>query len=145
MIGSHFVYDMKSDEFGWPVKAKARLVARGDQQRELIDFGELYAPTVDVSSDRLLVAYACELNLPIDHIDKDPAFIIADLSETVFIRMPPGCDVLSGKVVQLNKSFYGFCQASRQWFSFLRKLLLALGFVQCKANSCVFRLIEGVR
>ena len=57
--------------------------------------------------------------------------------------MPPGCGVLSGKVVQLNKSFYGLRQASRQWFSFLRKLLLVLGFEQCKADSCVFRLIEG--
>ena len=94
-----------------------------------------------MSSDRLLVAYACELNLPIHHFDKDPAFIIADLSETVFIRMPPGCGVLSGKVVQLNKSLYGLRQASRQWFSLLRELLLVLGFEQCKADSCVFRLI----
>ena len=120
MISSYFVYDVKSDEFGWPVKAKARLVARGDQQRAFVDFGELYAPAVDVSNVRLLVACACEVDLPIRHFDIDQAFIRADLSETVFIRMTPGCGVLSGKVVQLNKSFYGLRQASRQWFGLLR-------------------------
>ena len=144
MLGSHFIYNMKSDEFNWPVKAKARLVARGDQQRgEFIDFGELYSPTVDVSSVRLLVAYACEHDLGIFHFDIDQAFIRADLAETVFVRLPLGCGVLSGKVVQLNKSLYGLRQASRQWFSLLKKLLLALGFEQCKADTCVFRLIEG--
>ena len=34
-------------------------------------------------------------------------------------------------------------QASRQWYSFLKKCLLALGFVLCLADSCIFRLVEG--
>lgn len=125
------------------MKAKARLVARGDQQTDFVDLGELYAPTVDVCSVRLLAAYACEQDLGLFHLDVDQAFVRADLSETVFIRLPAGCGVLSGKVVQLNKSLYGLRQASRQWFVMLKKILLDLGLEQCKADACVFRLIEG--
>ena len=57
--------------------------------------------------------------------------------------MPEGCDQLSGKIVKLNKSLYGLRQASRQWHAMLKKCLLALGFEQCLADSCVFRLIRG--
>ena len=34
-------------------------------------------------------------------------------------------------------------QASRQWYAMLKKCLLALGFEQRLADSCVFRLIRG--
>ena len=50
---------------------------------------------------------------------------------------------MSGKVVKLSKSLYGLRQASRQWYALLKKCLLALGFEQCLADSCVFRLVEG--
>ena len=50
---------------------------------------------------------------------------------------------LSGKIVQLNKSLYGLRQASREWYALLKKCLLSLGFEQCLADSCVFRLVEG--
>ena len=56
------IFDWKVDAFGWPTKAKARLVARGDMQREYIDFGDRYAPTVAPSSVRMLAALACELD-----------------------------------------------------------------------------------
>ena len=36
------------DAFGFATKAKARLVARGDMQREFVDFADLYAPCCDV-------------------------------------------------------------------------------------------------
>ena len=45
--------------------------------------------------------------------------------------------------MKLRKSLYGLRQASRQWYALLKKVLLALGFVQCLADSCVFRLVEG--
>ena len=38
------VYTWKTDEQGWVLGAKPRLVARGFKQREGIDFGEMFAP-----------------------------------------------------------------------------------------------------
>ena len=74
MISSKVIFDWKVDQFGWPTKAKARLVARDDMQREYIDFGDLYAPTVASSSVRLLAALACEHDLELCHFDIDQAF-----------------------------------------------------------------------
>ena len=42
------------------VKAKSRLVARGFKQREGIDFGATFAPTVSSSCARLLSAITRE-------------------------------------------------------------------------------------
>ena len=41
------------------VKANSRLVARGFKQREGVDFGETFAPTVSSSCVRLLSTIAC--------------------------------------------------------------------------------------
>ena len=123
-------------------KTKARLVARGDEQRVNIDFGELFAPTVAASSVRLLTAMACELDLDLCHFDIEQAFVQSDLEENVSMRLPQGCGSLSGKIVRLNKSLYGLKQASRQWHAHLTRCLLTLGFVQCLADACVFRLMD---
>ena len=54
-----WVFDYKTDEYGWPTKNKARPVSRGGVQRMNIDFVEYFAPTVAVSIVRLLAAMAC--------------------------------------------------------------------------------------
>ena len=56
MISSKLNFYWKVDQFGWPTKAKARLVVRGDMQKEYIAFGDLYAPTVVSSGVRFLAA-----------------------------------------------------------------------------------------
>ena len=89
------------DAFGFATKAKARLVARGDMQREFVDFADLYAPTVVTSSVRLLAAFANEYDLEHCHFDVDQAFVRADLKEDVFMRLPEGCGALSGKMLSL--------------------------------------------
>lgn len=114
-------------------------------QKAEIDFNELYSPTVAVSSVRLLAALACEQNLGLRHFDIEQAFIQSELDEDVFMKLPPGCGSLSGKIVKLNKSLYGLRQASRQWHGHLTERLISLGFVQCLADPCVFRLIEDGR
>ena len=63
------------DAFGFATKAKARLVGRGDIQREFVDFADLYAPTVATSSARLLAAFANEYDLELCHFDVDQAFV----------------------------------------------------------------------
>ena len=52
------MFACKADDYGSPTKTKARLEARGDQQRAYIDFGELLEPTVGVPCVRLLAAMA---------------------------------------------------------------------------------------
>ena len=145
MIDAKWVYTWKVDEHGWVVKAKSRLVARSFKEREGVDFGETFAPTVSSSCVRLLSAIACECFLDLCHFDVDQAFVQSDLEEDVFLRLPKGCGDLSGKVVWLNKSLYGLKQVSRTWHAYLTTCLKRLGFEQCMADVCVFRLIENGR
>ena len=84
------MYTRKTDEHGWVVKAKSRLVARGFKQREGIDFSETFAPTVSTSCVRLLSAIACECDLDLCHFDVDQAFVQSDLEEDVFLRLSEG-------------------------------------------------------
>lgn len=109
-IKAKWLFDWKVDEYGWPMKTKARLVARGDKQRPGFDFvyGEVFSPTVSVSSVRLLAALACEMDLDIYAISiLSRLLYVHHLEEDVFMRMPMGCGRLTGKIVKLIKSLYG--------------------------------------
>ena len=59
-------------------------------QKVSIDSGELFAPTVAVSSVRLLAASACEQNLDLCHFDIKQAFVQSELDEDVLMRLPQG-------------------------------------------------------
>ena len=119
------------------------MVARGFRQREGVDFFDTYSPCPLVSSIRLLTAIACDLDWDLCHFDAEQAFVQARLDEEVYIRLPQGCGALSDKVVRLGRSLYGLKQASRTWHFHLMKGMKRLGFEQCAADACVFRLIEN--
>ena len=130
---------------GRVVKARLRLVARGFEQREGVDFSETFVPTVSSSCVRLLSVIACECDLDLCHFDVDQAFVQSHLDEDVFRFLPKGCGKLSGKVVRLNTSLYGLKQASRTWYAHLTMCLRRLDFEQCMTYVCAFRLIEDGR
>lgn len=136
------MYTWKVDEFGHVVRAKARLVARGFGQRAGVDFFETFSPCPSVTSIRLLAAIACEKDWDLCHFDAEQAFVQSKLDEVVFVRLPPGCGVLSGKVVKLGRSLYGLRQASRTWHQHLTRGMKCLGFESCAADACVMRLVE---
>ena len=94
---------------------------------------------------RLLSAIACDLDLDVCHFDVEQAFVQSKLDEDVFLRLPKGCGRLSSKIVRLNKSLYGLKQAFQSWHTHLTTCLKTLGFQQCLAGACVFRLVEEVR
>ena len=94
---------------------------------------------------RLLSAITCELDLDVCHFDVEQASVQFKLDEDVFLRLPRGCGHLSGKIVRLNKSLYGLKQALRSWHAHLTTCLKTLGFQQCLADTCVFRLVEEGR
>ena len=94
---------------------------------------------------RLLSAIACELDLGVCHFDVEQAFVQSKLDEDIFLRLPKRCGSLSGNIVRPNKSLYGLKQASRSWHAHLTSCLKTLGFQQCLADTCVFRLVEDGR
>ena len=55
---------------------KARLVARGMNQRYGIDYEETFSPVIRNESMRLLFALAAELNFTTDHMDVVTAFYV---------------------------------------------------------------------
>ena len=112
-------------------KAKERLVPRGFNQREGIDYFETFAPTPAAGCIRLLAATACELDLDLCHFDAEQAFVQSNLEEDVFLRLPRGCGNMSVQVVRLNLSLYGLKQASRSWQSHLLTRMRTRGFEQC--------------
>ena len=144
-INAILVFYWKADEYVWPSKPQAGDVARGDEQRANVDSTELFPPDVAVSSVRLLTAMACKLDLDLRHFEIEQAFVQSELDENVFMRLPQGCVRSSGKMGRLNKSIYILKQASRQWHAHLTRCLLTLGFLQCLAHACVFRLMEDER
>ena len=51
------------DELGNVVRNKAKLVAQGYNQEEGIDFDETFTPVARIEAIRLLLAFACHMNL----------------------------------------------------------------------------------
>ena len=71
----------------------------------------------------------------------EQVFVQSDVKEDVYMRLLKGCGRFSGNIVRLNKSLYGLKQASRQWHAHVTRCL-TLGLLQCKADACVFHLME---
>ncbi|CAB1096235.1 unnamed protein product [Ectocarpus sp. CCAP 1310/34] len=143
VIDARWVFKWKADETGKIVKAKARLVAKGFKQKHGVDYLETFSPTANAASIRLVVALACKYNLELLHLDIEQAFVQSKLDHEVFMKLPPGCDSMSGKIVRLNKSLYGLKQASRTFYKRLVSDLLRIGFEQSLSDPCVLRFMMG--
>ncbi|CAB1106721.1 unnamed protein product [Ectocarpus sp. CCAP 1310/34] len=92
----------------------------GFKQKYCVDYLETFSPTANAASIRLLVALACKYDLEFLHFDIEQAFVQSELDHEVFVKLPPGCESMSGKVARLDKSLDGLRQACR---TFLKRLV----------------------
>ena len=90
----------------------------------------------------MVAAAALETNdLDLCHfVDAEQAFVQSKLDTDVSMRMPDACRELSGKVVLLNRSFYGLKQSARSWLDLLISTFQANGFEQSMSEPCLLRL-----
>jgi hypothetical protein len=127
------VLKIKRNIHGNVEKYKARLVVRGFLQKEGIDFEEIFAPTAQCASFRLLISMAAQQRLHIEQIDVSTAFLNGELSEEVYVQLPPYLPS-SSRIWRLRKALYGLKQAARAWNDKLTAELSILGFNQSKAD-----------
>ena len=69
---------------------KARLVARGFDQRYGLDYDETFCPVVRLESLRTLIALSTQQELELHHVDVHTAFLNGTLQEEVYMKEPIG-------------------------------------------------------
>ncbi|CAI7753023.1 unnamed protein product [Closterium sp. NIES-54] len=142
-IMSKWLFKIKSDADGNIERYKSRLVAKGYQQKEKVDYKELFAPVVKPTTLRTLLAGAVLKGWVVKQMDVTTAFLNGVLEEEIFMAQPERFDDGSGRVLRLKKAFYGLKQAPRQWYLKLRRVLEKIGFNPSSADHSLFMLGEG--
>ncbi|GJU87988.1 putative ribonuclease H-like domain-containing protein [Tanacetum coccineum] len=80
----------KKDERGIVIKNKAKLVAQGYTQEEMIDYDEVFAPVARIEEIRLFLAYASFKDFVVYQMDVKSAFLYGKIEEEVYVCQPPG-------------------------------------------------------
>lgn len=135
-IGSGWVHRVKLNDDGSLLKLRSRHVARGNEQREGVNFLETYSPVVRTATVRSILHFAVVNRWELKQLDVKNAFLHGDLTETVYMRQPPGFEDKAHPdyVCLLHKAIYGLKQAPRAWFDKFSSFLLAFGF-QCNVKD----------
>jgi len=136
-IACKWIYKRKINPDG-STRYKARLVIKGYEQKEGIDYDETYAPVSKMATFRLILALATQYGWDVDHMDVVTAFLNLRIDrDNIYMEMPLGIDWLessgsasSGSAIILRKALYGLKQAPRFWYEDIDGYLQSIGFRQ---------------
>ena len=129
-IDCGWIYKEKLNADETLLKLRARLVARGNQQEEGIDFLETFSLVVRTATIRTVLHVAITKGWSLRQLDVQNAFLHGELKETVYMIQPPRFEDATRPdyVCKLKKATYGLKQAPRAWFDKFSSFLLQFGF-----------------
>ena len=115
VIVTKWIYRIKYDANGNPIKNKSRIIAQGFCQEERIDYEEAFTQVARLEAIRLLCAYASYKKIKLYQKHVKSAFLNGYINEEVYVEQPPSFeDYDKGDYVyKLTKAFYKLKQAPR--------------------------------
>ena len=140
-IGCKWVYKIKTRSDGTIDRYKARLVAKGFTQEYGIDYEETFALVARPSSVRTLIVVSAARKWPLFQLDVKNAFLNGELSEEVYMKLPPGYSHplrFPHRVFQLRRALYGLKQAPRAWFAKFSSTISQHGFSGSYFDTTLF-------
>jgi transposase InsO family protein len=138
IIGCKWVFKRKLDGNGKISRYRSRLVVKGYNQIPGEDYRESFAPVAKIATLRTLLAAATHLDWDVYNSDISNAYLNAPLTEATYMTQPDGFNDGSGKVIKLNYSLYGLCQAGHNWNQHINTWLTTIGFLRSKADPCLY-------
>nr|GEW51551.1 hypothetical protein [Tanacetum cinerariifolium] len=114
-INMKWLWKNKGDEENNVIRNKSRLVAKGYDQKEGVDFKESFAPVARLDAVSMFIAYAAHKSFFVYQMDVKTAFLYGPLKEEVYVNQLDGFIDLyhPDKVYRLKKALYGLKQAPR--------------------------------
>jgi hypothetical protein len=140
-IDLKWVFKLKRDSAGVILRFKARIVARGFQQQEGVNYWDTYAPVTKYTTMRALLAKAAHEDMEVHQMDITTAFLNGELEEEVYCSQPPGF-ADGPRVCLLLKAIYGLKQAPRVWHQCFKSALESQGFSPAVSDSSLFMKLE---
>ena len=120
------------------IRFKGRLVAKGNVQKQGIDYEETFSPVSRYDTIRTLLAVAAAEKMKLDQFNIKTAFLNGVLEEEVYMEQPEGFEDGTGRVCLLKKSLYGLKQAPRCWNKCFVEFMTKTGFKNSNADPCLF-------
>lgn len=144
VLGCRWVFRTQLNADGTLKKRRSRLVAKGYEQSEGIDYLDTYSLVVRTATIRLVLHTATVMQWEIHQFDVQHVFLHGDLSETVYMRQPAGFVAKDhpDHVCLLRKAIYGLKQALRAWFDKFSTFLLEFGFTCSFSDPSMFICIK---
>ena len=113
IIGSRRAYKVKADT------SRKGVAYLEWGQLSGIDCGSTFAPVRRLLSICVVLAITTEYNLECWQLDYNTAFLNADVTEEVHVKMAPGCEEFDENgvplVMRLLKSLYGLRKSPTNW------------------------------
>ena len=119
---------------------KARLVARGFEE-DTLEFRK-DSPTCSKEAVRLALTIAATNNWDCHTLDVKVAYLQGDkIERVVHLRPPP--EFNCGSLWKLKKTVYGLCDAARQWYLRVKRVLMDLGASVSSLDPALFSWKQG--
>jgi len=117
LITAKWIFRAKRNAEGIINKLKARIVARGFQQKKGIDYYEVFAVVVRWKTILVILALAVKHNWALSQMDVITAFLNRTIHEDILMEISEGFPGIgdSTKICRINKTLYGLKQAPKIW------------------------------
>ena len=90
----------------------------------------------------MVLAIAAKMDWEVRQLDLKTVFPNADIVEGVFVAEPPEFETNDNEnglmVVKLDKSLYGLAQSPGNWFHAIDPVLISIGFILLKSDTCIY-------